>query len=223
MDCIAVGELNLPELEFDIDAHRYTLGGAVLPSCTQVLTAMGATPGFNFLSDDELDFYRSRGHAVHSAVEYSVKGTLDRRTLVEEVRPYLRGWEEAVDVLGIKPLKLNGEPFVEIPLCHPAFRYGVKPDVVAYVEMFKDTGPIEVKATSAHAPATAIQLGAQTIAVRHVMPKIGKLRIGLRLLPKEPFYDFRVYNDPTDEAVWLSLLNSFNWLTRHKLLKENRR
>lgn len=213
----------MPELELDIDSHRYTLDGVTIPGCTQVLTAMGATPGFNFLPIEELEFYRSRGHAVHSAVEYSVKGTLDRRTLVEEVEPYLRGWEEAVEVLGIKPLPLNGEPFVEIPLCHPAFLYGVKPDVVAYVEAFKDSGPIEIKATSAHAPATAIQLGAQAIAVRHVMPKIGKLRMGLRLLPKEPYYDFRIYNDPGDEAIWLNLLFSYNWLKKHKLLKENRR
>src|SRR5687767_12501840 len=195
----------MAELELDVDSHRYTLDGVVIPGCTQVLTAMGATPGFNFLSPDDLEFYRSRGHAVHSAVEYSVKGTLDRRTLVDDVRPYLTGWERAVNDLGIEVLKLNGEPFVEIPLCHPVYRYGVKPDVVARVRMFKDSGPIEVKATSAHAPATAIQLGSQLIAVRHVMPNIGKLRIGLRLLPEEPFYDFRVYDDPTDEAVWLSL------------------
>jgi hypothetical protein len=160
---------------------------------------------------------------VHSAVEYSVKGTLDRRTLVEEVRPYLTGWERAVNDLGIEPLIFRGEPFVEIPLCHPLYRYGVKPDVVAFVRMFKDSGPIEVKATSAHAPATGIQLGSQLIAVRHVLPEIGKLRLGLRLLPVEPFYDYRIYNDPADEAIWLSLLNSFNWLTKHKLLKETPR
>jgi hypothetical protein len=213
----------MPELELDIDSHRYTLDGVTIPGCTSVLAAMGATPGFNFLSPSDLEFYRSRGHAVHSAVEYSVKGTLDRRTLVEEVRPYLKGWERAVNDLGIEPLIFRGEPFVEIPLCHPLYRYGVKPDVVAFVRMFKDSGPIEVKATSAHAPATGIQLGSQLIAVRHVLPEIGKLRLGLRLLPVEPFYDYRIYNDPADEAIWLSLLNSFNWLTKHKLLKETPR
>jgi hypothetical protein len=213
----------MPELELDIDSHRYTLDGVTIPGCTSVLAAMGATPGFNFLSPSDLEFYRSRGHAVHSAVEYSVKGTLDRRTLVEEVRPYLTGWERAVNDLGIEPLIFRGEPFVEIPLCHPLYRYGVKPDVVAFVRMFKDSGPIEVKATSAHAPATGIQLGSQLIAVRHVLPEIGKLRLGLRLLPVEPFYDYRIYNDPADEAIWLSLLNSFNWLTKHKLLKETPR
>ncbi len=216
-------ETEMPEVELEPESHRYTLDGVVIPGCTSVLAAMGATPGFNFLSPSDLEFYRSRGHAVHSAVEYSVKGTLDRRTLVEEVRPYLIGWERAVNDLGIEVLTFREGPFVEVPLCHPIYRYGVKPDVVAQVRLFNDSGPIEVKATSAHAPATGIQLGSQLIAVRHVMPDIGKLRIGLRLLPKEPFYDYRVYDDRADEAVWLSLLNSFNWLTKHKLLKEIRR
>lgn len=211
----------MTELELDLDSHRYTLDGVVIPGCTQVLTAMGATPGFNFLSPEELEFYRSRGHAVHSAVEYSVKGTLDRRTLVEEVKPYLEGWQRAVEDHGIEVLEIDSEPFVERPLSHPVFRYGVKPDVVARIG--KESGPIEIKATSAHAPATGLQLAAQLIAIRQVRPKIGDMRIGLRLLPKPPYYDLKHYTDKTDEAVWLSLLNGYNWLTRHKLLKENRR
>jgi len=211
----------MPELELDIDSHRYTLDGVTIPGCTQVLTAMGATPGFNFLSQDELEFYRSRGHAVHSAVEYAVKGTLDHRTVVDEIRPYLRGWDAAVKDHGIEVLEFNGDPFVEKPLSHPIFRYGVKPDVVARIG--KESGPIEIKATSAHAPATGLQLAAQRLAIRNVMPSIGNMRIGLRLLPKPPYYDLRYYVDKTDEAVWLSLLNGFNWLTKHKLLRENRR
>jgi hypothetical protein len=211
----------MAELELDIDSHRYTLDGVTIPGCTSVLAAMGATPGFNFLSPSDLEFYRSRGHAVHSAVEYSVKGTLDRRTLVEEVRPYLRGWEKAVHDLGIEVLELHGEPFVEKPLSHPVFRYGVKPDVVARIG--NQTGPIEIKATSAHAPATGVQLAAQLIAIRHVMPKIGDMRVGLRLLPAEPYYDFRYYTDRSDESTWISFMNSYNWLKTHKLLKETPR
>lgn len=211
----------MPELELDIDSHRYTLDGVVIPGCTQVLAAMGATPSFNFLTPDELEFYRSRGHAVAAAVEYSCKGSLDRRTVVEEIKPYMEGWQRAVEDHKIEVLTLNGEPFVETPLHHPLFRYGVKPDVVARIE--KKSGPIEIKATSAHSPATGLQLASQLIAIRHVMPTIGDMRIGLRLLPKPPYYDLKHYTDKTDEAVWLSLLNGYNWLSRHKLLKENRR
>jgi hypothetical protein len=212
----------MPELELEPESHRYTLDGVQIPGCTAVLAAMGCTPGFNFLTPGELEYYRSRGTAVHSCVEMSVKGHLDHRSKgYRDVRGYMIGWERAQNDLGITVLKLNGEPFVEIPLCHPTYRYGVKPDVVAYVEAFKDSGPIEVKATSAHAPATGIQLGSQLIAIRHVLPDIGKLRVGLRLIPKEPYYDMKIYDERSDEATWISLLNSYNWLVRHKLLRTN--
>lgn len=212
----------MPEPELEPESHRYTLDGVVIPGCTAVLAAMGCTPGFNFMAPEELEYYRSRGTAVHSCVEMSVKGILDRRSAgAKAVKGYMIGWERAQNDLGIRVLELKGEPFVEVPLSHPVYNYGVKPDVVAYVEAYKDSGVIEVKATSAHDPATGIQLGAQLIAVRHLLPNIGKLRLGLRLLPKEPYYDPKPYLERSDEATWISLLNSYNWLVRHKRLKQN--
>lgn len=216
------GDPKMPELELEPESHKYSLDGIQIPGCTQVLAAMGCTPGFNFLAPDELEYYRSRGTAVHSCVEMTVKGTLDRRSAgAKAVKGYMIGWERAQNDLGIIVLRLNGELFVEIPLSHPVYRYGVKPDVVAFVERFNDSGPIEIKATSAHAAATGIQLGSQLIAVRYVLPDIGKLRMGLRLLPEEPYYDMKIYDERSDEAVWLSLLNSYNWLSKHKLLRQN--
>lgn len=210
----------MAEPEFDEDSHSYTLDGVRIPSCTQVLAAMGCTPGFQWLSPEQLAFYRSRGHAVHSAVEYAVKGTLDRRTVVDEVKPYLIGWERAVNDLRIEVLDYEDVPFVEKPLAHPIFRYGVKPDVIGRIG--RQSGPIEIKATSVHAPATGLQLAAQLMAVRILMPEIGYMRMGLRLLPEEPYYDYRFYVERSDESMWISLMNSFNWLKQNKLLKENR-
>jgi hypothetical protein len=105
---------------------------------------MGCTPGFNFLTQDELDFYRSRGHAVHRAVELSIRGELDKRTLDQkEVKPYLIGWERfcndhKVDVWAMQ----DDSPFVEVPLHHSAYRYGVTPDVVGSVG--NKSGVIEI-------------------------------------------------------------------------------
>lgn len=211
----------MPELEFEIESHRYTLDGVQIPGCTHVLAAMGCTPGFNFLSLEDLEFYRSRGHAVHKAVELSIRGELDKRTLHQtEVKPYLIGWERFCNDHKVVVQRLKGEVFVETPLYHKAFRYGVTPDVVASVD--GKQGVVEIKATSAHCPATGLQTAAQLIAVRTVFP-LGPLahRIGLRLLREEPYYDMKIYDERSDEAVWLSLLNSYNWLTKHKLLRTN--
>lgn len=209
----------LPELELD-ENHIYRLDGVQLPGCTAVLSAMGATPGFNFLTPDDLEFYRSRGHAVHRAVELAVKGTLDKRTIVAEVNPYLIGWDRFCEDHKVEVVEVDGEPFVERQLYHSAYRYGVTPDVVAAVD--GHDAVVEIKATSAHAPATGLQLSAQLLAVRQAV-KLPKdvARIGLRLMPKEPYYDMKHYTERSDEAVWLSMLNTFNWLQRNKLLKEN--
>lgn len=211
----------MPELELEPESHRYTLDGVTIPGCTSVLAAMGATPGFNFLTPDELEFYRSRGHAVHRAIELAVKGTLDKRTIVSEVNPYLIGWDRFCEDHKVEVID-DGEPFVERQLYHSIYRYGVTPDVLAVVD--GQDAVVEIKATSAHAPATGLQLSAQLLAIRQVVPALPKhvARVGLRLLQQEPYYDLKHYTERSDEAVFLSMLNTFNWLTKHKLIRENR-
>jgi len=216
----------MAELELEPESHRYTLDGVQIPGCTAVLAAMGCTPGFNWLTPDQLEYYRSRGHAVHKAVELAIKGTLDKRTVADEINPYLIGWDRFCEDHKVEVLDLDGEPFVERPLHHPLFRFGVTPDVVAAVDGADSV--VEIKATSAHAPATGLQLAAQLLAVRHAVKTFARgdqytSRIGLRLLPKEPYYDLKYYDERSDEAVWISMVNAYNWLAKHKLLKENLR
>lgn len=210
----------MPELELEPESHRYTLDGVTIPGCTQILAAMGATPGFLWLSPADLEFYRSRGHAIHRGIELAIKGELDKRTISDEINPYLVGWDRFCEdhEVDVSDFDFSDEVFVEKPLYHKVYRYGVTPDVVAYVD--KKFSVIELKATSAHAPATGLQLAAQVLAVRqtHKHPEIQ--RIGLRLLPKEPYYDMKFYTERSDEAVFLSLLNAYNWLQRNRLLKE---
>lgn len=206
----------MDELELELESHTYALNGVTIPGCTQVLTTMGASRGFGFLRPDDLEFYRSRGQAVHKAVELSILGTLDRRTLSREIKPYLTGWERFSNDHKVEVIEVDGKPFTEKQLFHPAYRYGVTPDVVAMVDGKPST--VELKATSAHAPATGLQLAAQRLAVKTVYPEIGDTRIGLRLLTREPFYDLKRYTERSDEAVWLSLLNGYNWRAKHKLL-----
>jgi hypothetical protein len=209
----------LPELELD-ENHIYRLDGVQIPGCTAILAAMGATPGFLWLSPSDLEFYRSRGHAIHRAIELAIKGELDKRTISDEINPYLIGWDRFCEdhEVEVSDFDFSDEVFVEKPLYHTVYRYGVTPDVVAFVD--KKFSVIELKATSAHAPATGLQLAAQALAVRQTHKHAEIQRIGLRLLPKEPYYDLKIYTERSDEAVFLSMLNTFNFLSKHKLLKE---
>lgn len=209
-------------MDFQLDDnHVYRLDGQIIPGCTSVLKAMGCYAGLEFLSPEELEWHGNRGKAIMMGVELSVRGTLDKRTLDKTVRPYMVGWERAQKELGISVLQLNGAPFVEVPLCHPVHKFGVKPDIIASVKAFRDSGTIEVKATANYHPGFAIQTASQLMAVKAVMPEIGKLRACLRLIPKEPYYDFRIYDDRMDEVVWVSMLNTYRFLVSHKLLKLN--
>ena len=212
----------LPEVELD-EHHIYRLDGAIIPGCTSVLKALGCYAGLEFISEADREWHGDRGRAIASAVELSVRGTLDKRTLDKTIKPYMTGWEQAQKDLGIAALTLNGRPFVEVPLCHRTYKYGVKPDVVARVEAFKDSGTVEIKATANRYAAEALQTAAQLIAIRTVMPDIGKLRASLLLLTEPPYYKFKVYNDPMDEVNWISMLNTYRWLKEHKLLRENGR
>lgn len=209
----------MDELELEPESHTYSLGGVTIPGCTQVLTAMGASRGFGFLKPDELRFYQTRGQAGHKAVELSVRGTLDKRTLPRIIKPYLIGFERFCNDYDFQVLIVDGEPFTERRLHHPVFRYGVTPDLAGTAKKLSvDPSTFEVKLTSAHAPATGLQLSAQRLAIKTVVPEIGDGRFGLRLLPVEPYYDLKRYTERSDEAVWISLLNGYNWRQRHNLL-----
>lgn len=202
------------DIELDDFNHIYTLGGIQVPGCTSVLAAMGASKGFGFLTPAEREFYQSRGHAGHKAIELLIRGELDRRTVVNEIKGYLKSWEIGVKEYEIEPLVVDGQPFVERILCHQTFRYGVKPDVGALVRGVPSL--IELKLTSAHAPATEIQLACQFLAAKPLIPDL-KNKYAFRLIPNER-PDVRKYSDPSAEGVWLSLLNGYNWRAKNKLL-----
>lgn len=210
----------MPEFELELDDnHIYRLNGTSIPGCTQILAAIGATPGFNFLTPTELEFYRSRGHAVHKAIELHIKGTLDKRTIVDEVNPYLIGWDRFAEEHEFMPFVWNGELVIERPIHHDLFTYGVTPDVLGEVDGV--SAVIEVKATSAHAPATGLQLAAQLdAAVRTYGYPASSHRIGLRLMPEAPYYDMRYYTERSDRSTWMSMVSTYHWLKSHKLLRE---
>lgn len=209
--------MNDLDIELDDIEHRYTLGGIEVPGCTHVLQAMGAISGFGFLTEDERAYYQSRGHSGHKAVELLIRGELDRRTLPGIIKGYLKSWEIGVGEYGVEPIIVNGEPFVEQTLAHSVFRYGVRPDLAAKVKRVPSI--VELKLTSAHNAATALQTASQLLAARQKIPDL-RDRYAFRLIPNEK-PDVKRYSDPTDEGVWLSMLNSYAWLKKHNRLRKD--
>lgn len=203
------------DLELDDLEHVYRLGGVTIPGCTTVLAAMGAIRGFGFLSLEQREFYQSRGKAGHKAIELMIKDEIDRRTIAKELKGYLKSWEIAVNQYKVEPMMLEGSPFVEVPLSHVSFRYGVRPDIVASINGVPSI--VELKLTSGHTPATALQTASQLLAARLKIPEL-RNRYAFRLDRNGGPPDVRKYSDPSDEGVWLSMLNAYNWRKANKLL-----
>ena len=68
----------MAQFEFDPAAHRYTLGGIVLPSVTQILRGLD---DFSNVPARVLEKARDRGNRVHAACNLDVLGTLDENTV----------------------------------------------------------------------------------------------------------------------------------------------
>ncbi len=212
----------IPELELEPESHSYIWQGVRIPSCSEILSQV--SKGFGFLSKDDLTFYQDRGHMVHKAIELTIRGDMDKRSKgARDSLPYLESWNYFVSDYGFEPFEDDEGPFCERQLVHPSYRYGVTPDVVGMVK--KRLAVVEIKSTSAHSPLTGLQTAAQALAVRLYLPKpCLKLedRYAVRLIPgKHP--EVKQYKAPSDEGVFLSLLNVLSWKIANKItLKEIR-
>ena len=83
------------KLEFNEAEHVYTVDGIVRPGITDILKKTGISKDYDGVDP----FYRDRGIAVHLAIKFFLKGTLDESTLDPVCVPYLEGfkswWTEA--------------------------------------------------------------------------------------------------------------------------------
>lgn len=89
-------------LNLDIETHIYTdAKGVVIPSVTQIINA--AFP-YKTHSNAMADYYRDRGKAVHAAIHYLEKGTLDPASVHKDVWPYIKAYFKFRDTFKYKTL-----------------------------------------------------------------------------------------------------------------------
>jgi len=84
----ALSKLKKPVVEtglvFDEAKHQYRYNGKVVPSVTQILKAVGASPDMSGINP----YYAQRGTALHKAIELWHRGKLDVDSIHEDIRPY---------------------------------------------------------------------------------------------------------------------------------------
>lgn len=196
-------------LQFDEQAHAYTLDGVRVPSVTQVLK-----PLYDFSRVDPamLQAKAALGTAVHLACELLDNDDLDEES--EDGREALAPL--AGYLAGYKKFKADKKPAVlenETRLFHPVHRYAGTVD--RRFEFEGDVWDVDLKSTVAMSPI----VGLQTAAYTEMFKAHGRTRArrgALQLFP-DGKYKLWEFKDPSDFSVFLSLLTVQRFKERHSL------
>lgn len=217
----------IEDLDFELepDDHRYTLNGSEVPATTRILEL--ARKSLDGIPRKVLDNARDRGKAVHKAVELYMKDDLDRRQLQREVKVRLDRFCRFMDFHKAEPVTLPvknylptffGGVLCEVPMVHPLWKFGVTPDIgVILVEGALSV--VEIKATSTHNDATALQMASQLNTINYFLEPHGykvEERYSVRLSSDQK-PDVRRYTSNADWGSFLSFLNVHNYRKVHKI------
>ena len=89
-------------IKFDKETHTYSVGGAVLPSVTQVLKGMGII-NTKFYTEDS----RDRGTKVHDALEMLDLDMVEKSFIEPDIEGYIRAYEQFKYDVGAKVLEVE--------------------------------------------------------------------------------------------------------------------
>ena len=193
-------------LTFDAATHRYTFGGRIVPSVTQILAGVGMYD-FGHASRETLAAAAERGHIVHTYIEWHERGTLDE----ESVDPALAGYFRAY---------LAAKEAGELPAGSPSrietMVYSDKYGYAGTLDQMWGTSWINDLKTCPPDPAHGLQKSAYWLAEHPDMADRPE-RLTATYLTAEGF--FRVVEYPYEPLAWLAVLADYNWRRKNGKIK----
>lgn len=187
-----------PALEFEADAHRYTLNGRVLPSVTTVLEPYsGIDAAIAVHGQAYIDAAAAFGSNVHLATHLYDQDELDWGSLDPALVPFVRAWQLCLEETGGVVIAS------ELRVHHRALRYAGTLDKL--VAIGRDDCLIDVKAT-ADIPRT---VGPQTAGYQEALLDCQGRRVQKRYcchLRADGTYKLQPLTTPTDFAVFQAAL-----------------
>ena len=199
-------------LSFDAATHRYSWEGKTVPGVTSVLAPLSS---LHMVDPDLLDAASAFGTAVHLAAELDDLGQLDESDLDPALRPYLAGWRRFS-----KDWQVQWDG-IEEQVYHGTLRYAGTLDRRGTVRQPERSlalpAIVDIKSSTQLYPSVGPQLAAYASAVND-MRKPRNPHFFLRLavqLKDDGTYIAKTYADPTDFALFASLLTLRNWCDRH--------
>lgn len=190
-------------LTFDPDRHEYRYDGDVVPSVTQILRPLTS---FDMVDPDILRRAQDFGTAVHLACELQDHGTLDEESLDPALLPYLNGWRQFV-----RKHKCVWHR-IEHSVYHPTMRYAGKLDRRGIVDGHATY--VDIKTGSNLFPSVGPQLAAYAAADAGETASAYR-RLAVRLVPDG--YEVKEYTNPTDWAVFASLVTLRQFCRQHQI------
>lgn len=195
----------MSELRFDEAKHEYTIGGRKIAGVTEVLQPL---INYDRVPRDVLERACLLGQAVHKATELHDQDDLDIDSLSPEIVPYLEAWQRFCVECDFKPVTIEQRVY------HPTYGYAGTLDRSGIIR--GEMAILDIKKMMTLGPVIGVQTAAYREAYNHPLPREqwATRRYGLGLRP-DGTYRLEAFNDPSDFAMFLSLLTIKNWKAKH--------
>lgn len=189
----------MTQIAFEEETHTYWLNGKKATSVTEALKLAGLIDGIQFASEEAL----WRGKAVHTAIHFYHKGTLNWDSLDERLAPFVKGYLKFIEDTKFVPQEWEKRVSIDqLNLAGTLDVVGIFPDGSQALIDFK-TG---MQANMSD--WVGLQLALYDMALGLAAPP--RKRYGLKLLG-DGSYRLYPFTDPMDRTVALSAVNIANW------------
>lgn len=190
-------------VQFDQAEHAYTVGGARLPSVTQVLGELSAR-AYRFVDKDTMQRTAWVGQCVHAVIEQDSHDNLDEEALDAQLLPFLTKWRQFRAQSGFKVI--HSEQRVA------SLRYGYAGTLDLFGRLNDRWALIDNKRTAGVPRTAGPQTAAYEAALRECYPELGTEpidRYALQLTDAK--WQLVPFRDRNDLRVFLSALQLFTW------------
>jgi hypothetical protein len=195
----------MSEVTFTEMPHEYRVAGVVVPHVTGVLADLEDWFG---VAPSVLEYASERGKLVHLATQMLDEGDLDEDSIDPVIAPFLAAYRQ---------FKADAAPEwegIEERVYHEQYGYCGTLDRRGVLKAVKGSPEciLDLKCVATISPATGVQTSAYDAAAPKTRKK--RQRYALQLKPNGQ-YLLKRYDDPSDWAVFTSLLNVHQWARRH--------
>lgn len=192
-------------LQFDAAAHRYTVNGKIVPSVTQIISAVGLYE-FDYVSRQTLAIAAERGRIVHTYIEWYEQGMLDESSIDPDLIGYFEAWLAMKDA-GAVPANPTA---IEQRVYSEKYQYAGTLDL-----MYGDKWIHDHK-TGIESPVHGLQLSAYWLAV-HPDFRDTPERLTCGYLRNTG--EYKVVTYPYEPLAWLAVLADFRWRLKNDCIK----